>query len=88
MGRAVRVPFERDGRHRNRREGSKPPLQIVVLRLAFDKPEAPAVVMDHDADVVRVVEGRRAAREGGVVELPLRRCELPNELRNSRRYFS
>jgi hypothetical protein len=37
--------------------------------------------VDHDADVVRIVEGRRAAREGGVVEVPLRRRDLPDELR-------
>src|SRR5918993_2073073 len=37
--------------------------------------------MDHDADVIRVVEGCRAAIEGGVVEVPLRRGELPNQLR-------
>ena len=31
-------------------------------------------------DVIRVVEGRRAALERGVVEVPLRRGELPDEL--------
>src|SRR5208282_578907 len=48
---------------------------------AFSQAEPPAVVMDHDGDVVRIVEGRRAAIERGVVELPFRRGELPNELR-------
>src|SRR5918998_3104821 len=36
--------------------------------------------MDHDADVIRVVEGRRAAIERGIIEVPLRRSGLPNEL--------
>src|SRR5258706_12583448 len=43
--------------------------------------ESPAIIMDHDADVIRVVEGCRAAIESGIVEPPPRRCELPNELR-------
>src|SRR5258708_838845 len=37
--------------------------------------------MDHDADVIRVVEGRGAALERGIVEVPVWRSELPNELR-------
>jgi hypothetical protein len=37
--------------------------------------------MDHDADVIRIVEGRCAAIERRIIELPLRRSELPDELR-------
>ena len=37
--------------------------------------------MDHDGDVVRVVEGRRAAIERGVVEVPFGRGLPPDELR-------
>ena len=48
--------------------------------LAVREPESPAVVVDHDRDVIRVVEGRRAAIEGGVVELPLRRGGPPDQL--------
>jgi hypothetical protein len=36
--------------------------------------------MDDDADVIRVVEGRRRAIERRVVEVPLRRGDLPDEL--------
>src|SRR6202041_1106440 len=37
--------------------------------------------MDHDIDMIRVVEGGRAAIERGVVEIPLRRSDLPDQLR-------
>jgi hypothetical protein len=53
-----------------------------ILRLAFSESEPPTVVMDDDADVIRVVEGCRAAVERGLVEVPLGRSELPDELRD------
>jgi hypothetical protein len=37
--------------------------------------------MDYDADVIRVVEGHCGALERGIIEVPLRRSDLPNELR-------
>jgi len=37
--------------------------------------------VDRDGDVIPVLEGLRAAIEGGVVELPLRRGQLPDQLR-------
>src|SRR4051812_44059539 len=77
---AIRVAFERDRRHRDGRKLRELLLERIELRLAFGEPEAPAVVVDGDGDVVRVVERRRAALEGGVVELPLRRSDLPDEL--------
>ena len=42
--------------------------------------KAPAIVMHHDADMIRIVEGRRGTSESGIIEVPLRRCELPDEL--------
>ena len=45
------------------------------------KTKAPAVVMDHDADVIGVVEGRCAAIKRSIIEVPLGRGNLPNELR-------
>jgi hypothetical protein len=36
--------------------------------------------MNHDGNVVRVVERRRGAVERGITELPPRRGDLPNEL--------
>src|SRR3954453_11008123 len=66
--RAVGVALEGDGRHGDGRRRRKALLQVVVPRLAVGESEPPAVVVDHDRDVVRVVERRRAALEGGVVE--------------------
>ena len=81
MRRAVGIALERDGRHRDDRAFGEPLFQIVIFRLAFGEAEPPAVIVDHDVDVIRIVEGRRAAIERGVVEVPLRRGELPDELR-------
>ena len=41
--------------------------------------EPPAIIVDHDGNVVRIVESGRAAIEGGVVEIPFRRRDLPDE---------
>jgi len=70
--RAVGVAFEGDGGHGDGRELGELPFQVVVLRLARGQADPPAVVVDHDRDVVGVVEGGRGARERGVVEGPLR----------------
>ena len=45
------------------------------------EPEAPAVVMDHQADMIRVVERPRAPIERRVVKAPLRGRSLPDKLR-------
>src|SRR5882757_3239365 len=37
--------------------------------------------MDHDGDMVWILEGRGAAIKRGVIERPFRRCRLPNQLR-------
>ena len=50
----------------------------------FDSPSAtepPAVVIGHDADMIRVVEGSYVAVERGIIGVPLRRSDLPNQLR-------
>src|SRR5262249_34458444 len=52
----------------------------VIFRLAFSQAEAPAVVMDDDVDVIWVVEGGCAALKRAIVEVPLRRSDLPDEL--------
>src|SRR5262245_23432268 len=79
MWRAIGVTFQGDGRRADHRGGGEPLLQLVVFPLAVGQAEPPAVIMDHDVDMIRVVEGRRAAIEGGIVELPLRRGDLPDE---------
>src|SRR5260370_40795069 len=56
-------------------------MQIVVLWGSLSQSEPPAIIMDHDADMIRIVEGRCAAIERGIVEVPFWRSDLPNELR-------
>ena len=73
--RAIGIAFKGNGGHSDDRTFGKPLFQIVILRLAFSQAEPPAVIMDHDADVIRIVEGRCAAIERGIIEVPLRRSE-------------
>ena len=58
-----------------------PVFQIVIFQLAFREREPPAVIIDHDGDMIRILEGGRAAVECGIVEVPLRRRDLPDQLR-------
>src|SRR3954447_15553644 len=78
--RPVGVALEGDRRHRDNGPLGEAFLELAVLRFAFGEPEPPAVVVDHDLDVIRVVERRRAAIERRVVETPLRRGRSPDEL--------
>ena len=79
MRRAIGVAFKGDGGHGDGGEFGQPLFQFVVFRLARSQTKPPAIVVDHDGDMVGVVEGRRAALEGGVIEIPLRRGELPDQ---------
>src|SRR5215207_4048393 len=80
VGCTIGIAFEGNGGHTNERAFGKPLFQIVIFRFAFSQAEPPAVVMDHDVDMIRVVEGRCAAIERDIIEVPLRRSGLPNEL--------
>src|ERR671921_1915926 len=80
VGCSIGITFKGNGGHGDDRTFGKPLFQIVIFRFAFSQAEPPAVIMDHDADVIRVVEGRRAAIERGIIDVPLRRSGLPNEL--------
>ncbi len=77
---AVYITFKGDCGHVDDRSVGEPLFQIVIFRLTFSQAEPPAVIMNHDVDMIRVVEGRRAAIECGIIEIPLRRSDLPNEL--------
>src|SRR4051794_18912116 len=79
--RPVGVALEGDRRHRDPGCFGEALLQLAVLRFAFREPQPPAVVVDHDLDVIRVVERRRAPIESRVVEAPLRRGRSPDDLR-------
>ena len=79
--RTIGIPLEGNCGNGDHRPFGKPLLEVVKSRLAFGQTKPPAIVVDDDADMVRVVESRHAAIEGGFVEGPLRRRELPDELR-------
>lgn len=51
-----------------------------ILRLAVGEAEPPAIIVDHDRDMIRIVKGRGGSGEFCFVELPLRRGELPDQL--------
>src|ERR1700676_5213306 len=75
----IGITFKGNGRHGDDRAFGKPLFKNLIFRLAFSQTEPPAVIMDHDADMIRIVEGRCAALERGIVEVPFWRSELPNE---------
>jgi hypothetical protein len=72
MGCAVGVPFEGDRRNGDDRAQGELPFEIVVAFLAVGQAEPPAVIVDHDTDMVGVAEGRRAPVEIRVSEVPFR----------------
>ena len=78
---AIGITIKGDRGHSDDRTFRKSFFQIVVLWFAGSQAEPPAVIMDHDADVLRVVEGRCAAIERGINEVPFRRIDLPDEIR-------
>src|SRR5450755_3350280 len=80
MRSAIGITFKGDRRHSDNRKLGDPPLQIVILPLAVDEAQSPAVIVNHDSHIVRVVERRRGAIKRGIVEGPLRGSEPPNEL--------
>ena len=84
---AIGMAFQRHCGHGDGRTFSEPLFQLIIVRLVFGQSEPPAIIKDHNADVIRVVEGLGAAREGGLVEVPLWRGELPDELRKQAHFI-
>jgi hypothetical protein len=78
--RPIGITFHANGGNRDRRSWRQLRFQGVVLRFAFHKSLAPAVVVDNDIDVVGVVESRRRTIEGRVIKVPLWRGEPPDQL--------
>ena len=68
----VGITFKGDGGYMNRRARRKPLFQIVVFPFAVSQVEPPAVIVDHDADMIRVVQGPGAAIERLITKVPLR----------------
>ncbi len=81
MRRTIGIAFEGNGGHGDGRKLSELLFELVILRFAFSQLDAKAIVVNHDSDVIRIVEGCRGAIEGGIVEVPFGRRDLPNELR-------
>ena len=52
MRRAVGIAFHRDRRHVDDRSCRELLFDLLVLRLALGEPEPPAVIVDHDRDVI------------------------------------
>src|SRR5438067_12510503 len=75
----IDIAFKSNRGHGDVRTFGELLFQIVIVRLAFSQSQPPAIIMDHDADMIRIVEGRGAALERGIIEAPLGRGELPDE---------
>ncbi len=80
MRRTVGVAFKRDRWQADHGTQSELPFQFVILRLTSGQPQPPAIIVNHDVDVIRIVEGCCAALERSIIEVPFRRSDLPNEL--------
>src|SRR5258708_25337226 len=53
----IGITFKGDGGYGNDRKVGKPLVQICISRLALRQVQPPAVVMDHDSDMIRILEG-------------------------------
>ena len=58
---AVGIAIQRDGGHCDGRQRRQPALQLGISRIAVDETEAMAITVDHDVDIIGIVE-RRAVR--------------------------
>src|SRR4030095_8103534 len=67
--------------HGDDRTLSKLLFDVLIFRFTFGNSKAPPIIMDHDLDMIRIVKGRSGSIERGIIELPLGRSELPNQLR-------
>ena len=52
----VRITFKGDRRYGNHRTFRKPLFQIVIFRFTLGDADPPAIIMDRDGNMVRVVE--------------------------------
>jgi len=77
--RPVSVTFKGDGRYPNDGEFRKALVQIVVLGFALGQSDSPTIIVDHDADMIWIIEGHCGAIERGIIEIPFRRSELPDK---------
>ena len=69
--RPICIAFESNSGHGDGRKLSELLFEFVILRLALSQSDAKAIIVNHDGDVVRIVEGSRGAFECGIIEVPL-----------------
>ena len=79
--RTICIAFEGNGGHGDGRKLSELLFEFVILRFAFSQSNPKAIIVNHDGHVIPIIEGSRGAIECGIVEVPLGRGDLPNELR-------
>src|SRR5262249_41039016 len=76
---AVAGAVQHDCRHRDLRLRGESLLQLIKRRIAGRCTVPMAVRMDNHLDKIRVIERYRGASEGGIVESPVRRPQLPQQ---------
>jgi len=84
----IRIAFEGNSGHGDGREHRELLFEIVKLWFAFGQSEPKAIVVNHDGHVIRIIEGRRGAIECSIIEVPLGRGDLPDELGKITAYSS
>src|SRR6516165_2778795 len=79
-GRTIEIAANRDCGHIDDRSLEEPLFKMFVGWLAFGQTQPPAVIVDDDAHVIRVVERRRGTIKRSIIKAPLGRGVLPDEL--------
>ena len=81
MRRTIGITFKSnrwDGYNRACRKSS---FEVIIFPFTFSEAKTPAVIVNHDGNVIRILKSSRAAIKGRIIEVPFRRSELPDELR-------
>src|SRR6516164_738817 len=68
----IGIAFERDGGYRDVGPCRQVLLQILVPGLALGKSQPPAIIVNDDGDMIRIVESGRTALERSLIEVPFR----------------
>src|SRR6185295_483729 len=84
---AVGITFKRNRWHCVHGSLREPPFEIIVLPLSFGQAEAPAITVNHNLNMVRIIKRRGTAIIGCVIEVPFWRGELPDEFIKVTRVF-
>ena len=80
LGRTVEIARDCDRGHRDDRTLPKACFQVFVLRFTLNEVYPPAVIGDHNGDVIRVIEGRSGSIESCIAKMPVRGNDGPDEL--------